>query len=96
MNKLNVDSVEINSSLFSKSPIKLGASSLWLDGLNRLRLSTSTPSTQWEGLNISSCIESGNSRHSVEFIGYTFFDRTKNKPVWWDGVKWIYADGTSV
>lgn len=27
--------------------------------------------------------------------GATRFDTTNNKPVWWDGVKWVYADGTT-
>lgn len=27
--------------------------------------------------------------------GATRFDTTNNKPVWWDGTKWIYADGTT-
>ena len=27
-------------------------------------------------------------------IGATRFDITNNKPVWWDGAKWVYADGT--
>lgn len=27
-------------------------------------------------------------------IGATRFDTTNNKPVWWDGAKWVYADGT--
>lgn len=25
--------------------------------------------------------------------GATRFDTTNNKPVWWDGSKWLYADG---
>lgn len=28
-------------------------------------------------------------------IGATRFDTSNNKPVWWDGAKWLYADGTT-
>ena len=29
-------------------------------------------------------------------VGDMKFDTTKNKPVWWDGSKWILADGTAI
>ena len=28
-------------------------------------------------------------------IGFMYFDTTINKPVWYTGVKWVYADGTN-
>lgn len=29
-------------------------------------------------------------------IGSSAFNETTKKPVWWDGTKWVYADGTAV
>ena len=29
-------------------------------------------------------------------VGYYYFDITINKPIWWDGVKWINSIGTEV
>lgn len=29
-------------------------------------------------------------------VGYYYFDTTINKPIWWDGVKWINSTGTEV
>ncbi len=29
-------------------------------------------------------------------IGYMYFDTTLNKPIWWDGTKWIDSTGTAV
>lgn len=30
------------------------------------------------------------------FIGRPYFDKTLNKPIWYDGTDWILADGTIV
>ena len=29
-------------------------------------------------------------------VGYTFFDTTVGKPIWWDGTNWVDATGTTV
>lgn len=33
---------------------------------------------------------------SVSYAGYAYFDLTLNKPIWWDGYKWIDAVGNTV
>lgn len=33
---------------------------------------------------------------STSYAGYTYFDLTLNRPIWWDGYKWIDAVGNTV
>lgn len=54
-------------------------------------------SANWsEWINISGC-EHGNSasRPASPYTGQMYFDETKGLPIWWNGVKWICADGAS-
>ncbi len=36
------------------------------------------------------------SLRSNEDIGYQFFDKTLNKPIWWNGTHWVDATGSNV
>lgn len=38
----------------------------------------------------------GNNRPNMPVIGYQYFDTTINKPIFWDGTKWIDATGATV
>lgn len=37
-----------------------------------------------------------NQRPTVSQVGYTYFDTTSNKPIWWWNAGWIDATGTTV
>lgn len=38
----------------------------------------------------------GNNRPNMPVVGYQYFDTTINKPIFWDGTKWIDATGATV
>ena len=80
---------------------------LYLDKAGRLRL-FSRPLSQsnfaeYEGYEIANFVPVQNDKlpdlsttQVGDFnTGATRFDTTNNKPVWWDGAKWVYADGTT-
>lgn len=35
-------------------------------------------------------------RPSIEVAGFQYFDTTINKPIWWNGSKWVDATGADV
>lgn len=39
---------------------------------------------------------SGETRPNNPIEGSVFFDKSKNKPIWWNGTKWVDATGTEV
>lgn len=81
-------------------------SDLYLDKSGRLRLFSRPLSTssfqEYSGYEVANFIPVSNDKlpnlsttQVSDFnIGATRFDITNNKPVWWDGTKWVYADGT--
>ena len=38
--------------------------------------------------------KSGNTRPTINDAGACYFDTTIGKPIWWNGTKWVLADGT--
>lgn len=82
-------------------------SDLYLDKSGRLRLYSRGLSTssfeEYSGYEIANFVPASNDNLpdlSTTQVGdfnkgATRFDTTNNKPVWWDGAKWIYADGTT-
>lgn len=82
-------------------------SDLYLDKSGRMRLYSrqlSSPSFQeYSGYEVANFVPTTNDELpdlSTTQVGNfntgaTRFDTTNNKPVWWDGAKWVYADGTT-
>lgn len=82
-------------------------SDLYLDKSGRMRLYSrplsSTSFEEYSGYEVANFVPTTNDKLpdlSTTQVGNfntgaTRFDMTNNKPVWWDGVKWIYADGTT-
>lgn len=82
-------------------------SDLYLDKSGRLRLYsrplTSVSFQEYSGYEVANFVPTTNDNLpdlSTTQVGdfnkgATRFDTTNNKPVWWDGVKWVYADGTT-
>lgn len=81
-------------------------SDLYLDKSGRMRL-FSRPLTvssfaEYSGYEVANFVPTANDMLpdlSVTQVGdfntgATRFDTTNNKPVWWDGTRWVYADGT--
>lgn len=81
-------------------------SDMYLDKSGRMRLFSRPLSTtsfaEYSGYEFANFVPVTNDKLpdlSVTQVGdfntgATRFDTTNNKPVWWDGAKWIYADGT--
>ena len=82
-------------------------SDLYLDKSGRLRLYSRQLSTssfqEYSGYEVANFVPTSNDNLpdlSTTQVGdfnkgATRFDSTNNKPVWWDGTKWIYGDGTT-
>ena len=82
-------------------------SDLYLDKSGRLRLFSRPLSTstfqEYSGYEVANFVPTTNvdlpdlsTTQVGDFnTGATRFDTTNNKPVWWDGTKWVYADGTT-
>lgn len=80
---------------------------LYLDKAGRLRLFsrplTASGFEEYSGYEVANFVPTSNDRlpnlatgQVGDFnTGATRFDTTNNKPVWWDGAKWVYADGTT-
>ena len=83
------------------------SSDLYLDKAGRLRLYSRPLSTtgfqEYSGYEVANFVPVSNellpnlaTTQVGNFnVGATRFDVTNNKPVWWDGAKWVYADGTT-
>lgn len=81
-------------------------SDIYLDKSGRMRLFsrplTTTSFAEYSGYEFANFVPTENANLpdlSVTQVGNfntgaTRFDTTNNKPVWWDGSKWLYADGT--
>lgn len=81
-------------------------SDIYLDKSGRMRLFSrplsATTFSEYSGYEFANFVPVANDKLpdlSVTQVGdfntgATRFDTTNNKPVWWDGSKWIYADGT--
>ena len=82
-------------------------SDLYLDKAGRLRLYSRPLSSssfgEYSGYEVANFVPVSNddlpdlstSQVGDFNTGATRFDTSNNKPVWWDGAKWIYADGTT-
>lgn len=82
-------------------------SDLYLDKSGRLRLfsrpMTATSFNEYSGYEVANFVPTANdalpnlstTQVSDFNTGATRFDTTNSKPTWWDGTKWIYADGTT-
>lgn len=82
-------------------------SDLYLDKSGRLRLYSrpfaSTSFLEYSGYEVANFVPTTydklpdlSTTQVGDFnIGATRFDTTNNKPTWWDGAKWVYADGTT-
>lgn len=81
-------------------------SDLYLDKSGRMRLfsrpMTATTFAEYSGYEVANFVPTKNEKlpnlattQVGDFnTGATRFDTTNNKPTWWDGTKWVYADGT--
>lgn len=36
------------------------------------------------------------NRNNAPYVGFRYFDTTLNKPLWWNGTKWVDSNGTDV
>lgn len=82
-------------------------SDLYLDKSGRMRLYSRPLSSsgfeEYSGYEVANFVPTPNDKLpdlSVTQVGNfnvgaTRFDTTNNKPVWWDGAKWVYSDSTT-
>lgn len=82
-------------------------SDLYLDKSGRLRLYsrplTSSSFQEYSGYEVANFVPTtsdnlpdlSTTQVGNFNVGATRFDTTNNKPTWWDGTKWVYADGTT-
>lgn len=78
---------------------QLGADASQKNLVFRIKTSTAEDSwTEWGQLYGSKNMPAGSStyRPTDVAIGSIYFDRTLNKPIWWNGVNWVDATGTNV
>lgn len=99
---LPVDSDDGGCIYFHSDTAAIKNQILWIDQLGYLRATgtNTTPTTEIPTsgyrvlMNNNGANNPTNLTNNWYDIGSMFFNTTVNKPVWWTGTKWVYADGT--
>lgn len=94
-------SLDIGLHTYNYSPLTIGSYIFWVDSTGRLRIKSSTPTSQDDGdvfvlgSDLPSVDTTANRPGSPE-TGQQHFDTTLGQPIWYDGTNWIDSAGTTV
>ena len=94
---LSTENQYFNELLFKNNVLN---ANIFIDEDNYIRCASVSGQKPTTGLHLMRN-NNGNNRpsnltNSYKDIGFMYFDATLNKPIWWDGTKWIDATGSAV